>query len=108
MHKFLIAILSATSISAAVSTASASTAGSLTTGFNVVHQIGWQHTFEVADCSNGSCKYEDPQAPLASPEDGKRSSSPDAAQDGSTGNCAKPEKSRPISLADGSTGSSCC
>jgi hypothetical protein len=44
----------------------------------------------VADGRNGSgCKYEEPQDPPASPEDGKRSSSPDAVQDCNGGGCAK-------------------
>src|SRR5579871_6180058 len=100
MRKLFIALLATASLSAAVSTASASTTRSLITGFDAVHQTGWQHAFDVADCSGGSCKYEEPQDPLASPEDGKRSSSPDALQD-CQGGCgsAKPE-ARSVSVAD--------
>src|SRR5579871_3851743 len=99
MRKLFIALLATASLSAAVSTASASTTRSLITGFDAVHQTGWQHAFDVADCSGGSCKYEEPQDPLASPEDGKRSSSPDALQD-CQGGCgsAKPE-ARSVNIA---------
>jgi hypothetical protein len=106
MRKLVIALLSAASISAAVSTASASTASSLTAGLAEVHQIGWQHAIEVADCSGTGCKYEEPQDPLASPEDGKPISSPDAVQDCGGGTCAKPERSRSMNVAD-CTGSGC-
>src|SRR5579862_9925202 len=105
MRKLAIALLSAASIfSVVVSTSGASTAGSLKTGFDAVHRIGWQHAFEVADCSGGSCKYDEPQDPLASPEEGKRSSSPDAVQDCGSGGCAKPERRRSINVADCSGG----
>jgi hypothetical protein len=58
----------------------------------------------IADCSNGGCKYEEPQDSLASPEDGKRSSSPDAVQD-CQGGCAKATDSRRLLLAGcGGTG----
>jgi hypothetical protein len=157
MRKLVFVLLSTASISAAASTASASTARSLTTGFVAVHQIGWQHAFDVAcqgdnckyeepqdplaspedgkpnsssdplqdcqggcgsakpearrlsiaDCNGGGCKYEEPQDPLASPEDGKRLSSPDAVQDCTNGGCAKREMPRAMLLADGCQGSSC-
>jgi hypothetical protein len=105
MRKLLIALLATASIAATGSTASASTSRSLITGFDAVHQIGWQHAFDVADCSSGSCKYEEPQDPLASPEDGRRSSSPDAVQD-CQGGCgsAKPETRR-LNIADCGSGS---
>ena len=91
MRKLFIALLATASLSAAVSTASASTARSLITGFDAVHQTGWQHAFDVADCSGSGCKYEEPQTPLASP---------DALQD-CQGGCgsAKPEARR-LSIAD--------
>jgi hypothetical protein len=106
MCKLLIALLSATSISAAVSTASARTSGGLATGFDAVHQIGWQRAFEVADCTNGNCKYEEPQNPLSSREDGKPGSSSDTVQD-CQGGCTKREMPRPMLLADGCRDSNC-
>jgi hypothetical protein len=157
MRKLVVA-LSAVLISAAVSTTSASIAGSLTAGFDAVRLIGWQQAFDVADCSggtckceepqdplasledrkpnsssdplqdcqggcgsakpearllqiadcgSGSCKYEEPQDPLASLEDSKRNSSSDPVQDCTSGGCAKREMPRAMLLADGCQGSSC-
>jgi hypothetical protein len=102
MRQLAITLLSATSLMAGVLTAGASVPAISVTNLVATHQAASQRSLKITDgCSGTGCKYEELQDPLASSEDGKRLSPPDAMQD-CQGQCAKPQLR--LQLADPSGG----